>query len=111
MVSNSVHSGRLAVCPVKQGGTKRRACAGFVKTMRPILQQTRDRGIYLSKEDIRQRCLDVLERSPVPVGALGFSGDDLGPLLSQLSSCLEEVRTLAAHGCRCTTCTGLYVYG
>lgn len=60
--------------------------------MRPILQQSRERGIYLSKEEIRQRCLDVLQRGPLPAGALGFSGEDLGPLLSQLSSCLEEVR-------------------
>jgi hypothetical protein len=64
---------------------------GFMKTMRPLLQQGRERGIYLSKEDIRQRCLDLLQNGPMPARALGFSGDDLGPLLSQLSSCLEEV--------------------
>lgn len=71
-------------------------CVGFVSTMRPLLQQSRERGMYLSKEDIRQRCLDLLQKGPMPVGALGFSGDDLGPLLSQLSSCLEEVCSLHA---------------
>lgn len=64
--------------------------------MRPLLQQGRKTGMYLSKEDIRQRCLDLIQKGPMPIEALGFSGDGLGPLLSQLSSCLEEVRPARA---------------
>lgn len=47
----------------------------------------------LSKEDIRERCKQLLGANSLPAAALGLSGDDLGPLLSQLSSCLEEVRS------------------
>lgn len=66
--------------------------AGFVERARPILQQGRERGVVLSKEDIRERCKQLLQVDSLPAAALGLSGDDVGPLLSQLSSCLEEVR-------------------
>lgn len=68
-------------------------CAGFVESARPILQQGRERGVVLSKEEIRARCEQLLQVNSIPAAALGFSGDEVGPLLSQLSSCLEEVRT------------------
>eukprot|EP00892_Ulva_mutabilis_P006911 jgi/Ulvmu1/4592/UM002_0321.1 len=70
---------------------------GFVERARPFLQQGRERGVMLSKEDIRERCKQLLGTNSLPAAALGLSGDDVGPLLSQLSSCLEEIELGATN--------------
>ena len=35
----------------------------------------------LSKEEIRARCEQLLQVNSIPAAALGFSGDEVGPLL------------------------------
>jgi hypothetical protein len=62
--------------------------AGFMERVKPLLAQGRQQGYALSSEEIRRRCVEALQ------GNSFLSAADVGPLLSQLGSCLEEVRNL-----------------
>lgn len=54
---------------------------------RPLLRQAREQGLSRSPAEVRGAVAERLARLPVQM-----EREDVGPLLSQLSSCLDEVR-------------------
>lgn len=61
--------------------------AGFVERARPLLQRARERGLAQSPAQVRGFVAAQLSWLPD-----GLTREDVEPLLSQLSSCLREVR-------------------